>query len=139
MTVSNNKESENRKARLIMTVLAVSDLEKSTRFYREAFGWPVSAEEPVVTIFDLPCGSSLMVYDREAFGHNTGQAPELPPKGAVSGTELYFHVEDLDESVERLRAAGARELSEPAPRPWGDEAAYFADPDGNVLVAAKPL
>ena len=26
-----------------------------------------------------------------------------------------------------------------APRDWGDEAAYFADPDGNVLVVARPL
>jgi len=38
-----------------------------------------------------------------------------------------------------LEAAGARLLSAAAPRDWGDEAAYFADPDGNVLVVARPV
>ena len=33
----------------------------------------------------------------------------------------------------------ARELSKLAPRDWGEQAAYFADPDGNVIVAARPL
>ncbi len=37
----------------------------------------------------------------------------------------------------RAIAAGARELSPLAPRDWGDEAAYFADPDGNVLAVAR--
>jgi uncharacterized glyoxalase superfamily protein PhnB len=41
--------------------------------------------------------------------------------------------------VERLHSAGARALSPLGPRDWGDEAAYFADPDGNVLVVARPL
>ena len=39
----------------------------------------------------------------------------------------------------RLTARGARCLSPLAPRPWGDEAAYFEDPDGNVVVVARPL
>jgi len=32
-------------------------------------------------------------------------------------------------AAQRLRDAGARELSPSAPREWGDEAGYFADPD----------
>jgi len=32
-----------------------------------------------------------------------------------------------------------RLLSPLAARPWGHEAAYFADPDGNVVVVARPL
>jgi uncharacterized glyoxalase superfamily protein PhnB len=41
--------------------------------------------------------------------------------------------------VNRLTAAGARVLSPVAPRDWGDDAAYFADPDGNVIVVARPI
>ncbi len=39
--------------------------------------------------------------------------------------------------MERVRAAGGREVSPLASRPWGDRAAYFADPDGHVLAVAE--
>ena len=50
-------------------------------------------------------------------------------------------VEDLPRAVDFYRAAiGWRRLLDPRPaKPWGDEAAYFADPDGNVLVVAVPV
>ena len=51
--------------------------------------------------------------------------------------ELYFFTDDVDAAAARLAGAGARLLSPRALRPWGDEAAYFADPMGNVLVMAR--
>ena len=33
----------------------------------------------------------------------------------------------------------ACELSPLAPRDWGDEAAYFADPDGVVIAVARSI
>ena len=53
--------------------------------------------------------------------------------------EPDFFCDDLPSAVARLEAAGARALSALAARPWGDEAAYFADPCGNVIVVARPL
>lgn len=37
----------------------------------------------------------------------------------------------------RALAAGATELSPPAPRDWGHEASYLRDPDGHVLAFAR--
>ncbi len=125
--------------RHILTILAVSDRDASLAFYRAAFGWPTRVEVPVYAEFELPDGRGLGVYQREGFAHNTNQAPAIVPEGGISGTEIYLHCDDLAGSIERIRAAGARELSPLAPREWGDEAAYFADPDGNVLVLARPL
>ena len=123
----------------ILTILAVGDREVSLAFYRDAFGWPLRAEVPVYAEFELPDGRGLGVYQREGFGKNTNQAPEVVPEGGISGTEIYLRCDDLPAAIERIRAAGGRELSPLAPRDWGDEAAYFADPDGNVLVLARPL
>ena len=125
-------------ARHVLTILAVSDLERSKRFYAEAFGWPRSVQVPVYVEHELPGGMRLGLYERNAFGHNTGQVPELVAAGRLAATELYFYAADVPACVDRLKRAGARELSALAPRPWGDEAAYFADPDGNVLVVARP-
>jgi len=122
-----------------LTILAVSDLRRSLRFYRDAFGWPMRVETPVFVEFELPDGRGLGLYQRESFGVNSGQAPAPLPPGALAGTELYFQVDDLDAAVARLEAAGTRVLSRRAPRDWGDEAAYYADPDGNVLVVARGL
>lgn len=123
----------------LLTILAVADLERSLAFYTEAFGWPLRVDAPVYKELELPDGRGLGLYQREAYAKNTGLLPDVVPAGAITGTEIYLHVGDLEAAVQRLRKLGARELSPPSERPWGDRAAYFADPDGNVLVVAKPL
>ncbi len=125
--------------RLTLTLLATSDLERSVGFYEAVFGWPRTVDTPVIVQFALPGGAALGLYAASGFGANTGTMPSLPRPGAISGTELYVHPEDLDASMERMKRAGGRLLSGLAPRTWGDEAAYFADPDGNVVVLARPL
>lgn len=125
--------------RHVLTILAVDDLPRAARFYTNAFGWSPSIETPVYVELALPGGMRLGLYERESFGTNTGSAPMRTPAGQLAPTELYLHTDDVTGVVARLREAGARELSPLAPRPWGDEAAYFADADGNVVVVARPL
>ena len=125
-------------ARHVLTILAVGDLARSRAFYRDAFGWALPVDVPAYAEFELPGGMRLGLYQREGFARNTGQAPAVTPLGAISATEIYLHVDDLPAAVGKLEAAGARVLSPLAKRDWGDEAAYYADPDGNALVVAKP-
>jgi uncharacterized glyoxalase superfamily protein PhnB len=47
-------------------------------------------------------------------------------------------VGDVKEAMDSLRGAGAKALSPLAKRGWGHEAAYFADPDGNIVAVAQP-
>jgi len=126
-------------AQHVLTILAVEDLARSVAFYREAFGWPTRVEVPVLVEFELPDGRGLAVYVREGFGRNTNKLPQTIPDGEIGGAELYFHCDDLEALIGRLEAAGAQPLSPLAARDWGDEAAYFADPDGHVLAVARPL
>ena len=122
---------------LSLIILAVADVSRSSAFYRQAFDWVARVDVPVYVEFELPDGRSLGVYDREAFARNTNEAPTAIPAGALAPTELYFRCDDIAGAIARLETAGARPLSPLAPRPWGDEAAYFSDPDGNVLVVAR--
>ena len=124
--------------RHVLTILAVADLARSRAFYDAAFGWPVQVEVPVYVEYALTATQGLGLYLRQGFARNTGIAPAAVPAGAITGTEIYLRVDDLPAAVERLRSAGARLLSPSAPRDWGDEAAYFADPDGNVIAVAVP-
>ena len=122
-----------------LTILAVRDLPISVAFYRAAFGWPARVEVLVFVEFELPDGRGLGLYQREAFARNVNELPELPPEGRIGGAEIYLRADDLDAAGRRIEAAGARRLSARAPRPWGDEAAYYADPDGYVLVLSRPV
>lgn len=125
------------KTRHILTILAVRDLEAATRFYRLAFGWPQAVGVPVYSEFELPGGMRLGLYERNAFGRNTGQVPAVVARGELTPAELYFETDEIDAAIAAVLAAGGRELSPLARRDWGDEAAYFADLDGNVLVLAR--
>lgn len=125
--------------RLALLILAVPELASAVRFYRDAFGWPQVVDAPSYAEFSHPDGQRLGLYQREGFGANVGRTPHRVPAGALAPTELYFYADDLDAAVARFAAAGARCLSPCAAREWGDEAAYFEDPCGNVLVLARPL
>jgi catechol 2,3-dioxygenase-like lactoylglutathione lyase family enzyme len=119
-------------------VFAVEDVERAEEFYGNAFGWKRSLAWPeTYTELDLPGDDWLGLYRRDGFAEEAGAHPVKVEPGKHTGTELYVHVDDMDAAIGRLRAAGARPLSQLAPREWGDEAAYFADPDGNVVAVAR--
>lgn len=125
-------------AQHVLTIIAVEHFDKSVAFYKAAFDWAVTVEASVYAEFLLPGGQRFGIYEREGFGRNTGQTPARVSSGELSPTELYFYSDNLEAAIDRIAAAGARALSPLALRPWGDEAAYFADPSGTVLVLARP-
>jgi catechol 2,3-dioxygenase-like lactoylglutathione lyase family enzyme len=123
--------------RLSLIILAVRDVPRSVEFYTSVFGWPRTVDELAYVEFQMMGGQRLGLYAEESFARNTN-APALLASGQmVSPTELYFEAAQLEPLILRLTRAGARQLDPLAIRPWGDEAAYFADPDGHVIVVAR--
>lgn len=123
-----------------LTMLAVRDLGRSSAFYQQAFGWQVAVAAPVYTEFELPGGQRLGLYQREGFALSCGGEAVDVLADRVSGAELYLVCADLAASIEAILRAGARALSPRAKRDWGDEVAYFRDPDGHVIaLASQPL
>ncbi len=120
-----------------ITILAVDDVARAAAFYVEALGATPRLDVGVYAELDLPAGPALGVYLRGGFERNTGRAATPPAAGATTSTELYFRVDDVDAALARAIAAGAALLSPGAPRPWGEDVAYVADPDGNVLAFAR--
>ena len=120
-----------------LTILAVNDLDAMRAFYQTVFAWPATVDVPVYVEFTLPDSMRLGLYRREALARITGRAATQVPAGELSPTELYFYSDDLEALLDRAEVAGARPLSALAARDWGDEVAYFADPEGNVLALAR--
>ncbi len=124
--------------KLVLTVLAVEDVRRSSAFYTTAFSWEVTVDAPTYVELALPGGMRIGLYERDGFARNTGIPAARVLDGTVSPAELYLHADDLQATIARVTSAGGRMLSPLTPRDWGDDAAYFADPDGHVVVVARP-
>ena len=120
-------------------IFAVSDVGRSVEFYERAFGWPrndrIAYEEYVELL--PPDGGSLGLFERNGYARMTQAEPAAVTDGEISPAYLYVRVPDVRGTVAKLLDAGARELAPLAPRSWGEEAAWFADPDGNVVAVAQ--
>ncbi|MGN6814947.1 MAG: VOC family protein [Solirubrobacterales bacterium] len=60
----------------------------------------------------------------------------LVAKGALNG--VHFHTDDLDAIFEKVRAADAEIVEEPAERPWGTRDFALRDPSGNLVRIDQP-
>ena len=100
--------------------LYVSDLDRSARFYGEAFGFEVC--ETADTWRKLRAAEVVLTLFR-----SRGPGPAAPV-GEVPCMSQDLHVDDIDEAVRRLEGAGA--TVQPV-RDWeGGRFTFFTDPDG---------
>jgi PhnB protein len=63
-------------------------------------------------------------------------ANRAPSPDGSSPVVLYVYVENVDETVARAEAAGARILIPPSDQFWGDRTAWIIDPSGHVWTVA---
>jgi predicted enzyme related to lactoylglutathione lyase len=126
--------------RRVQAIYAVSDLARSLEFYERAFGWPRNERIDYANYVELvpPDGGSLGLYEREGYAGTVGAAPTEVPADRVAPAYVYVRVDDVEAAATRVEAAGGRPLSPLEQRSWGGRAAWFADPDGNVVAVAGP-
>jgi hypothetical protein len=130
--------------RINVVTLAVADLERALRFYRDGLGLESPGVEGTefvgddrqpggaVAMFNLDAGLILALYGRDDLAKDAG----IPIGPASSGAFSLGHAVGSREAVHRVLnravAAGAESLGDPHERPWGIYSAYFRDPDGHL-------
>jgi lactoylglutathione lyase len=107
--------------------LNVSDVQRSLRFYQEAFGLEVKFWEGRRMVFlGSPGARDLITLCEVEKGEPIGTGGVSHFGFGLAGTN------DLDESVAQVERAGGKLLSRGEHAP-GVPFAYFADPDGYVI------
>jgi catechol 2,3-dioxygenase-like lactoylglutathione lyase family enzyme len=130
------------KPRITLVTLAVDDLERAVRFYRDGLGLPTQGivgqqfEHGAVAFFDLELGLRLALWPRASLAHDSGL-----PAGPRSATEvcLAHNVaarEEVDAVMAQAKDAGAAIVKPAQETFWGGYAGYFADPDGHLWEVA---
>ncbi|MBI5949180.1 MAG: VOC family protein [Chloroflexi bacterium] len=117
--------------RLVAVVVEVSDLDRSARLYRDAFGLELHASDHAEDDDRWIGGRHAAVsWTDGAFLHFAlyqGKAD-----GPSKGVQIAFAVDDIDAAHATAVAAGAEVVHGPRDEPWGRSARY-RDPDGNVI------
>ena len=126
------------KPRITVLTLAVDDLDRALRFYRDGLGFATPGifgtefAHGAVVFIDLQPGLKLALWPRLSLAHDTG-LPLQPP----SATELSLghnvrSREEVDAVMAQAAAAGAVVVKPAQDTFWGGYGGYFQDPDGHL-------
>ena len=118
-------------------LLVVSDIERSTRFYRDVLGATLYREYGGTSAVFRFQGTWLLLVTG---GGSTEDKPDVvfaPPADPNLAThELTIRVPDCWAAYETLRARGAEFITPPLNRGY-EVRAFFRDPDGHLLEISQ--
>jgi uncharacterized protein len=129
--------------RIDVITLAVEDLERALRFYRDGLGFESSGvvgtqwtdEESgangAIAVFKLESGLLLSLYPRSDLAKDAAIPAGPARPGEFSLGQLVQSRAEVDELIEKAEAAGAA-VTTPRERPWGIYSGYFRDLDGHL-------
>ena len=118
-------------ARISVVTLAVADMERATRFYRDGLGLPVREDKPPVVYFQLR-GTWLALFPRQALASYAGTEAEGQGFAGVTLSCNVASKEEVDQTTRAAEQAGATVINPPHQVGWGGYVAWFSDPDGHL-------
>ncbi|HEY1077313.1 MAG TPA: VOC family protein [Fontimonas sp.] len=128
------------KPRITLITLAVDDLERALRFYRDGLGLPTPGivgtefEHGAVVFIELSGGLKLALWPRASLAHDSGIP--IPAAGAVSLAHNVRSRDEVDAVMSQARAAGAIIVKPATDTFYGGYAGYFQDPDRHLWEVA---
>lgn len=117
------------------TLIAVRDMPRAIRFYREVLG--LSVEQDFGANVTLTGGIALQTRGTWAeFLHKSPEEITLPHHAG----ELYFEEDDFDGFLQHLARCGEiRYVHPPREHAWGQRVVRFFDPDGHIIEVGENI
>ncbi len=114
-------------------LIAVTDMDRAIRFYREIFGLEVILDQDGNVIMS----EGLVLQDAAIWKDFLGK--ELTPKNNMS--ELYFEEADIEAFVKKLEESDfeIEYVNKLMTHSWGQKVVRFYDPDGNLIEVGTPV
>ena len=131
------------KPRVDVITLAVEDLQRALRFYRDGLGFESrgvigtqwtdeeSGANGAIAVFKFESGLLLSLYPRSDLAKDAAIPTGPARPGEFSLGQVVQSRAEVDELIENAEAAGAA-VTTPRERPWGIYSGYFRDLDGHL-------
>ena len=122
-----------------LVTLLVDDIEGCKAFYRDVLGLTIKKDRGGCVELENS-NVRLALYPRRGLAEMLKE-PSLGEPRQGHTLVLSFPVdtpEEVDTTYEEIVAKGARSFRPPGNMPWGLRAAFFLDPDGNLLEVFAP-
>ncbi|QIL41560.1 VOC family protein [Pedobacter sp. HDW13] len=123
------------------TILYVADVEKSIRFYEEAFGFQRKFITPEADYGELLTGDTTLSFITKTLGNANLKNGFLESRLSEKpfGIELGFATPDVDSVIKQVILSGGTLLEEARQKPWGQTIAYVRDLDGFLIEICTPM
>jgi catechol 2,3-dioxygenase-like lactoylglutathione lyase family enzyme len=121
-------------SRLTFVAISVSDLDRSTWFYRDILVIPLREESHDSELNDPWYGGNhaALSWTDGAFIHFAIYPSREPLRPTTRGAQIGFHVADFDRLYARAKANDIEVAQDAREEPWG-RTARFLDPDDNIV------
>lgn len=100
--------------------ISTPDAARARRFYREMFGWAITAIDDTYALVGPEDGQP------------TGGIGQAGSNSPYTGMTVYFQVDDVEVALSRALELGGTRVMEPTETPMG-QIGVFTDPDGNTV------
>lgn len=114
-----------------VVTLAVADMERATRFYRDGLGLPIREDKPPVVYFQLT-GTWLALFPRAALAGYAGVADDGQGFGGITLSSNVASREEVDRTMAAAEHAGGTIVNAAHEAGWGGYTGWFKDPDGHL-------
>ena len=125
--------------RISIITLGVSDLERSTVFYRDGLRLPLGQSNERISFFEMQ-GAWLALFPAGALAEDATVSAEGEGFRRFTLAHNVRSRDDVDLVLAEAAEAGASVVKHAHDTSWGGYSGYFADPDGFLWeVAWNPL
>ena len=123
------------------TILYVADVAASLRFHEQAFGFKRRFLHESGTYGELDTGETTLSFAAHALGDGNFPGGHVHADLSTQplGMEIGILTADVPVAHARALAHGAKELSPPTTKPWGQVVSYVRAPDGCLIELCTPV
>lgn len=114
------------------TLIAVSDMEESKKFYQDLLGMNVIGDFGV----NVQLENALFLQTKDTWENIIANKEIILDHNAG---ELYFETQDMDAFLKLLEMFQVEYVHEPIEHSWGQRAVRFYDPDHHMIEVAEDL
>lgn len=114
------------------TLIAISDMEKSKKFYQDLLGMHVVGDFGA----NVQLENGLFLQTKDSWEKIIATKEIKPDHNAG---ELYFEILEMDGFLKLLERFQVEYVHEPKEHSWGQRSVRFYDPDHHIIEVAEDL